>query len=188
MSAAVVTASGGLLIAALVFVLNQRAQLRLERRQARLVRLNSQLRDLYGPLSALVDVNEQIWDALHHSFLPRSEQRRAGVAATDAEIERWSAWLGDALMPANRKMRDLIVQNSDLLLEDELPAPLLAFCAHVAAYEVFLGVESQTMGALSAHALISHPGVAYVTYIQESFRKLKVEQANLLRLTAPPAN
>lgn len=84
MSAAVITASASILVAVLVFTLNQRAQIRQERRQARLARINSQLRELYGPLNALVDVNERIWEALHDSGLPPERsggpgaERRAG--------------------------------------------------------------------------------------------------------------
>jgi hypothetical protein len=74
-SAAVITASASVLVAVLVFVLNQRAQIRQERRQARLARVNSQLRELYGPLNALVEVNERVWDALRDSGLPGKADR-----------------------------------------------------------------------------------------------------------------
>jgi hypothetical protein len=75
-SAAIITASASILVAVLVFILNLRAQVHQERRQARLARVSSQLRELYGPLNALVDVNERIWEALRESHLPRTDGRR----------------------------------------------------------------------------------------------------------------
>ena len=175
MSAAVITASASVLVAVLVFVLNQRAQLRQERRQAELARINSQLRELYGPLNALVDVNERIWEALRSATLPSQSDRRAG-SGTD----EWRGWRDQALMPANREMRDLIIKHADLLIEDHVPQPLRDFCAHVASFEVVL--EAQSAGVYE-RALIRHPGEQYVAYVQGAFAQLKLKQHTLLRTT-----
>jgi len=75
MTAAVITASTSVVVAVLVFVLNIRSQQLLERHRAQLDRLNSQLRKLYGPLYALVDVNEHLWNALRDSILPPAAER-----------------------------------------------------------------------------------------------------------------
>jgi hypothetical protein len=39
-------------------------------------------------------------------------------------------------MPANRTIHELIVTKTHLLDDDEMPAVLLAFLAHVSGYEV----------------------------------------------------
>ena len=57
MLAAVIAASSTVVVAMLAFALNQWGQARAERRQARLARLDAQVRDLYGPLKALTDSN-----------------------------------------------------------------------------------------------------------------------------------
>ena len=175
MQTAVITASASVVIAVLVFVLNQRGQVRQERRQARLARINSQLRDLYGPLYALVDVNERIWESLRTSGLPTKQQRES-----DPQWEEWHLWRDEALMPANKKMRDLIVSHADLLIEPDVPAPLQDFCAHVSSYEVLLSTEGRDVGR---KALIRHPGGPYVDYVRNSFARLKAEQHRLLDLT-----
>ncbi|MFC5289186.1 hypothetical protein ACFPM7_19215 [Actinokineospora guangxiensis] len=172
MSAAVITASASIVVAVLVFLLNQRAQLRQERRQARLTRINSQLRELYGPLNALVEVNERIWEALRASTLPAKADRTADAATDD-----WRRWRDQALNPLNHQMRDIIVNHADLLAEPELPPPLRDFCAHVAAVEIVLSAESD---GVHQPALVRHPGAAYVTYVRESFARLKQEQQRLL--------
>jgi hypothetical protein len=157
-----------------VFVLNQRAQVRLERRQARLVLISSQLRDLYGPLNALVEVNERLWEALRAESLPAKPDRRPG--AGDPE---WNRWRDSVLMRVNREMRDLILRRADLLIEDEVPQPLLDFCAHVAAREIAL--SGRTDG-FQGRALIPHPGAEYADYVRGTFNHLKLEQRRLLQL------
>lgn len=178
MSAAVITASASILVAMLVFILNQRGQVQQERRQARLARVGSQLRELYGPLHALVDVNERIWESLRESRLPPQAERQPGLSSED-----WRRWRDLALMPANRRMRDIIIEHADLLVETETPRPLQDFCAHVTSLEVLVSAEAE---GLNERPLIPHPGAAYVTYVRDAFTRLKAEQQQLLRTIHRP--
>lgn len=171
--AAIITAGATILVAVLVFILNQRAQVRLERRQASLARVSSQLRELYGPLNALVDVNERIWEALRESRLPPRVERRPDIGTED-----WLRWRNHALLPVNRTMRDLIIEHADLLVETDVPQPLRDFCAHVTSLEIVLAAEAD---GIKERALIGHPGAAYVTYVRDTFTYLKSEQHHLLR-------
>jgi hypothetical protein len=184
MATAVITASASIVVAVLVFLLNRQNQYQFERRQALLTRVNAQLRELYGPLHALVGVNELAWRSLRDSaVLPASEDRIDAGRLGERELAIWRAWLDYALMPANVKMRELILAHADLIIEAELPPPLLAFCAHVSTYEVML--QSGTKSGLAAGSkLIGHPGASYVDYVDRSFAALKAEQARLLSLTA----
>lgn len=177
MTTAVVAACASVFVAVLVFILNQSGQLRQERRQARLTRISSQLRELYGPLNALVDTNERIWESLRMAQLPTHEERRTGLATDD-----WLRWRNQVLMPTNRRMRDLIIEHADLFAEADVPEPFLGFCAHVASMEVVLVAEAD---GHRIEAMIHHPGTAYVNYVHETFARLKHEQQQLLRLTAP---
>jgi hypothetical protein len=181
LAAALTTASATLLVAVLLYVLNQRSQVRLERRQARLARVNSQLRDLYGPLNALVDANETVWRALRDSELPEKERRRSGNLSAEQSLS-WSVWVNRALMPANQRMREIIVTHADLIVEPRVPDPLRLFCAHVAAYEAFLGGVGPA-DEPSGHPVVHHPGRLFVDYVRQSFSALKCEQARLLGLT-----
>jgi hypothetical protein len=173
---AIITASASVVVAVIVFVANQVAQLRNERRQTALKRVNDQLRDLYGPLHALVSVNEHLWRTMRDAHLPESERRRAG-AMTPEQTEEWRRWLHQALMPANLQMRDLVIEHADLISEEDVPTVLQDFCAHVASYEVYL---ARPEGSGTGRALIRHPGEPYVTYVRQGFAALKREQASLL--------
>lgn len=173
---AVVAASASVFVAVLAFILNQTGQLRQERRQARLERVSSQLRELYGPLNALVDANERIWESLRAAQLPTLDQRSADLTTDD-----WKRWRDQALMPVNRRMRDLIVEHADLFVESAVPEPFRELCAHVASMEVVLAAEAE---GRAVDALIRHPGAAYVDYVHDTFTRLKNEQGSLLHLTA----
>lgn len=82
------------------------------------------------------------------------------------------------LMPINRRMRDLIIDHADLLMESEVPKPLKDFCAHVSSLEIILAAEQ---GGVEEEILIPHPGEAYVSYVRSSFLDLKDTQRRLLR-------
>ncbi|WP_433344318.1 hypothetical protein [Micromonospora sp. CA-111912] len=176
MAVAIIAASASIVVAVLAFVLNQYGQARQERRQARLARVNSQLRELYGPLNAMVDANERIWEALRETELPGAADRGpyAGTAG-------WRRWRDEVLQPANRRMRDLIFAHADLVVEVEVPQPLRDFCAHVAAQEIVRAAEGE---GTRERSLVGHPGDAYVSYVRLTFLALKDEQARLLRRTA----
>jgi hypothetical protein len=173
----VIAASASVVVAVLVFALNQQAQVRLERRQARLMRVSSQLRELYGPLNALVEVNERLWRELRRSHLPGPKER-----TPEAASHTWSKWRDTSLMPINTKMRDLIVDRADLLIESELPSVLIEFCSHVAAVEVL--VTEDGTAANSDVALVKHPGSPFVTYLRDAYLSLRREQQRLLKLSA----
>lgn len=174
MAAAVITASASVLIAMFAFIFNQRAQIQQERRQIRLSLVNSQLRELYGPLNMLVDVNERLWERMRSSGLPDQKERNPLMATED-----WRRWRDGALMPANRKMRDIIILHADLLVEADVPTPLRDFCAHVDSMEIALTSKDSNIWRTP---LIPHPGSPYVTYIRTSFSLLKREQQRLLEV------
>lgn len=177
MQPAIITASATITVAVLAFLFNQYSQLRLERRQGHLARVNSQLRDLYGPMFALVDTNERIWQALRANGLPPASQRDA-----DTLGQGWSAWRDAFLMPTNARIRDLIIEHADLLLEADFPAPLRDFCAHVASCEATLAESAGSGRDIGKRPAthIGHPGSDFVQYVRFSFAQLKGEQQRLL--------
>jgi hypothetical protein len=180
-TAAVITASASIVVAVLVFVLNQRAMANAERRRAGLERVERQLRELYGPLHAMVTANEELWRRLHENYLPAQEVRRSGSATTPAQARQWQVVLEHALMPANRQMRDLLVAHADLLVETDMPAPLREFCAHVAAYEIQVAAEA---AGVTVPLVVPHPGDSFAGYLAETYAALKRRQAALLPRTA----
>ena len=125
-----------------------------------------------------MDVNERIWESLRESRLPPQDEE-----ATRRWLGSWRRWRDLALMPANRRMRDIIIEHADLLVKTETPKPLEDFCAHVTSLEVLLSAEAE---GLNEGPLIRHPGAAYVTYVRDAFTRLKAEQQQLLRTIHRP--
>ena len=82
-------------------------------------------------------------------------------------------------MPSNRAIYELIVAKTHLLDDDDMPAPLLAFLAHVAGYEVTMAAWSEGDHS-QLTSLIDHPGDAFVDYLSRSFSELKRRQQLLL--------
>jgi hypothetical protein len=180
--AAIITASVTALVAIIGIVASQVAQRETERRQARLERVNAQLRELYGPLFALSEVNEAIWRRSREVWLPSTEVRRSGSELSPGHRDEWNDWFRNVFMPTNRAMRDLIVAHAELLIETEMPGPLMDLCAHVAAYEIVL---LETSPDLKREPLFRHPGAPFVDYTRSSFAALKAQQRALLRQSAP---
>ncbi|MBL7494393.1 hypothetical protein I6A60_37720 [Frankia sp. AgB1.9] len=176
MAAAVFTATASLVIALAGFYLNQRSTLLMSRQQARLGRVNAQIQELYGPLLALSDVNETLWEALRSDGLP-SQRERHSATLNEQDQREWDRWRRLAFMPTNRQMKDLIINRADLIVEGAVPAPLLQFCAHVTAEEVLLSDDG---APASGRALVGHPGAAFVDYIHDTFTTLKAQQGALV--------
>lgn len=180
MAASIFAGISAVLVALVAFLLNQWAQLRAERRNNRLTRVSSQLRDLYGPLHALVLVNERVWEDLRRVESEASEPGNAGLAIP---VEEWKKWWESVLLPNNIKMRDLIIRHADLHLEPNLPDVLRDFCSHVAYCEALVADGSAYSNRTANRVYIPHPRANYVVYVGRAFRQLKAEQARLLNLT-----
>ncbi|MCP2278424.1 hypothetical protein SAMN04244553_3625 [Nocardia amikacinitolerans] len=171
MTTVVISSCVAVLVAILAFGLNQRGLILQERRHFRLTRVSSQLAELYAPLRALVEVNEEVWELLRRSHLPPRSARTFTVSSPE-----WRWWRDHMLMPTNRAMRDLIIEHADLL-EPEMPEALRAFCAHVASMEVVLAAEAD---GVKRPTLVRHPGDAYVRHVRETFASLEAERQRML--------
>ncbi|WP_458686247.1 hypothetical protein [Nocardia tengchongensis] len=155
--------------------------LRLGQRQARLVRINEQLSELYGPLLALMEANQRTFDAFHADFA--LEDGRCPICdvlvPSERDLAEWRFWATTVFIPNIKAMRDVIVSKADLLIETEMPAVLLELCAHVSGYEVTLA--RWTEGDLGDYvSIIKFPAQELHEYTRDRFARLKVEQARLL--------
>ncbi|WP_439812030.1 hypothetical protein [Streptomyces sp. P9-2] len=176
-----ITALASVLIAVLAYALNQRGEIRRSKRQAHLDRINSQLRDLYGPLLVLVETNERTWDAFRERHLTSLEERRQAAGLTEEQSRLWRRWVLTVLVPTARQMRDVVLAHGDLFIEDEIPQLVLDFCAHVSSYEVTI-VEWEA--GEDGNVLVRHPGEGLARYVRDAYRSLKSAQAKVLKAQA----
>ncbi|MEU6976792.1 MULTISPECIES: hypothetical protein [unclassified Streptomyces] len=161
----------------LAYVLNQRGEVRRARRQARLDRLNAQLKELYGPLLVLVESNERTWDAFRERHQPSREERQRAGGLTEEQDRLWRRWVLTVFVPTARRMREIIVTHGDLFVEDEIPPVVMDFCAHVASYEVTLVAWE---AGEDEDVLVRHPGDGLADYVRGAYQDLKATQSEVL--------
>jgi hypothetical protein len=144
-------------------------------RANRIDRLNAQLRDLYGPLMALVLSTNALFQTWRRRDLPLPQ---GWAGSTPEEREEWRYWMRTVFMPLNRRIAETIILHADLVEEDFMPPQLLALCAHVASYEALLERwDHEVYDRFIPHILFPNIVVPYVT---RRFNDLKQRQTKLL--------
>jgi hypothetical protein len=184
MAEAAIAASAAVCVAVLGALLSFIYSRQLQRRQARLERLNAQLRDFYGPLYAIFQANR----IAHLRFVDTLRPGSSTLFAPDVpplnheELRLWRLWAESAHRHRSTPAYEVIISRSHLLIEDEMPECLLRFCAHKAGYDVL--IERWKQGDYREHlSVVRHPGDELHDYLQRSFATLKREQARELEAT-----
>lgn len=156
-------------------------ELSLARRKDKLERVNQQLRLLYGPLFALVNVSTITWRAFVDQYCENPSFRTpGGIAPQTPEAEKiWRHWMENVFMPLNAQMAQLVTQNADLLEEEQMPDCLLRLSAHVHGYAGVLAAWKRL--DYSRHmSLTPFPVQNLYHYATETYQKLKARQAGLI--------
>jgi hypothetical protein len=174
-------------IAVLGFLAKYAHDLSLTRRKERLEYIERQLRDLYGPLFALANASEM---AYHRAF--REFYRPGGIpmwnppdndpsrVTTSEEVAAFHQWVRAVFMPNNRRMVTIIIDHTDLLVEDEMPECVLQLLAHVSAYEGIIN-EWDNKNELHHTPTIRYPG-EILAYASHHYVSLKRQQSELQRI------
>lgn len=188
MSTTLLAGALSVLLAIVTYALNRYATLQFARRQARLDRVNRQLTELYGPLLSIFSVSKISIHSLRSKLRPgQAKYFRGGVEPlSDSEYARWRLWLLHVFGPGNRHARDLIYDKADLLIDQEIPPCLLAWCAQTQEYEViFKQWEDGDYSEPDATREFSEFASELEDYLEHSYRALKAQQNELLRSTSP---
>jgi len=128
-------------VAVLGYFFSYANNLRLEQRKQKLSRIERQLRDFYGPLMALSSASDEAYlngfKKLYRTGMPmwQAPTEQPEEKPTAREIEAFHLWAKEVFMPLNRRIHALIVENSDLLEEEEMPEYLLRMLAYASAFE-----------------------------------------------------
>lgn len=151
--------------------------------EARLERTNVQLRDLYGPLFSMAQINTSTWEAfldVHRQTGLFSQSLQGGVSPRTPEEEAiWRHWIKHVFQPLNAAMAQCVIEHADLLDETEMPHVLLLLGAHARGYEGVIGAWDLT-GEQPNMSLTPFPGEALLEYTQAKYIELKSRQQRLL--------
>ncbi len=151
----------------------------LARRKEKLERINRQLSELYGPMFGITHASDIAWKEFKQKYRFGKEffvNNRKRL--TSKEFAAFQLWMTTIFMPMNRRLFDIIISRSDLLIEAKMPESVLRFCAHIAAYEAVLE-RWKTKDFSEIQSVIRYPG-EFNEYARESFERLKAEQDRLL--------
>lgn len=162
-------------VAALGYAATYLNNLRLAVRKDTLDRINSQLKDFYGPLLALLSASHLVYNRWRET---ESTSHGGWEKATDQRKDQWRLWISTVFMPLNRHMVDIVITHAHLIDEDYMPPELLVLCAHVSGYEALMKQwDEGDYSRMLPYVLF--PGTV-LTYAQKSFQRLKSRQARLI--------
>jgi hypothetical protein len=138
MSDALIAASTAILVAVVAASLSYAHARRLQRRQARLGRLNAQLEQLYGPLYATLEASRIAYRRLLDGLRPGQASlfEPDSPPPSEEELRIFRQWVEVVSHPRATRAYELIISKAHLLVEDEMPVCLLQFLAHKAGYDV----------------------------------------------------
>ena len=153
--------------------------LRIARRKDRLERVNQQLRELYGPLSALVEAGSMAWGAFRTRHRPGVNYFSDGNPTSQEDLGAWRLWMLEVFMPLNLRLESLILDHADLVDESEMPEGFRLLIAHVTSYKPVL--KGWADGNFSEHlSVIPFPRVQLEAHVSTTYGRLKREQGMLL--------
>jgi hypothetical protein len=176
--------AAAIVTAVLAAVLSYAYSRRLQRRKARLDRLNAQLELLYGPLYATLEASRIAYQRFLDKVRPGSSTLfdPAGPWPTHDQLRLFRQWVETVSHPRAVQAFELITSRAHLLIESEMPDCLLQFLAHKSGYDVL--VRRWAERDFAEHlSVVRHPGDELHDYLRRSFTQLKRDQARELRAT-----
>jgi hypothetical protein len=184
MSDALIASIAAILVALLGAGLSFVQTRRLQRRQARLARLNAQLEELYGPIYATLEASRIAYRRLLDKLRPGSVSLfdPGSAPPSEEELSTFRRWIETVSHPRATEAYERIINKAHLLIEDEIPECLLTFCAHKAGYDVL--IKRWHCQDFTEHlSVVRHPGDRLYEYLEQSFTRLKKEQGGELAAT-----
>ncbi len=159
---------------------------RTDRLKGQLDRVDTQLRDFYGPLLAAAEASEQAWNVFTRRYNPSAVPPRnfwdpAHPPSPEARVA-YRHWVTAVFMPLNQQMVEIISAHADLLIERGMPQCLATLCGHSLSLQAVLSSWDVTAGG--APDVPEYPAQALLAYLEDSFGALKAEQVRLLKAVA----
>ncbi len=151
----------------------------LSSRKAKLERVSSQLQYLYGPLYSVSYAQERVWVEFRKKNRPgKGYYWDTFPPPTDIEAKEWRLWMENVFMPLNIQMEKIILGNTHLLVEEEIPDPLLSLLAHIEGYRATLAKWKN--GDYSVHTSFFNYPTEIKQYSLKHYIELKKKQSLLI--------
>jgi hypothetical protein len=160
------------------YLYTYQSQLKLTQRHGKLERVNSQLRNLYGPLYALTQVEKRNWETFRQVNKPVGSYWSNDNPPTKEEAVAWRIYISEIDMPRYLKMEKIILENADLIEGNDIPSILLDLSIHIAGYkEVLYRWKSNDFSQNTSY--YNYPKDIR-DYAEKNYKDLKNRQSQLL--------
>lgn len=155
-----------------------------DRKANELARVNSQLRELYGPLYIRLRASNAAWKAFWQKHRPAhggNSYFGDNNEVTDEEKEIWRHWMINVFEPLNAEAESLLLKNIDLLESDDVPQSFIDALAHIATYKAVMAnwEKSDFKTHLSVN---SWPSRELMSTVRPEYVKLRARQRKLMNL------
>lgn len=178
----IVPVASAALIAVLGWVATYFHKWHFDKKANKLDRVNKQLRELYGPLYAMLMAGNATWEAFWKNHRPshgKNSYFGNGVNVTDEEKEVWRNWMENVFEPFNAETEKLILKNIDLLESDHIPSSFVDALAHIAAYKAVL--SNWQRSDFSNHVSVNKwPSQELLATVKPEYEKLRALQRKLM--------
>lgn len=173
------TLAASIFLALLGYLAKYWNDIKLAKRKDKLDRINKQLGDFYGPLYSLLNSTDQAWKSFRKKHKPNGAYfNDPQYPTTEQQIEAWKHYMLHVFMPCNEKIYEIIVNKSDLLIEDEMPKCLLDLISHIVIYKAI--VKNWEQGNFSEYTSTNNFPIEVNDYIFNSFNQLKKQQSDII--------
>jgi hypothetical protein len=88
--------------------------------------------------------------------------------------------MSTVFMPNNDQLHKIIINNTSLVIENEIPKVLLDLFAHIMEFRINFS-ERKHKHSEVAESNSKYPGKELLAYCEKSFRELKTEQLSLIK-------
>ena len=133
----IIGATVGAIATAIGWFVTDRLYYRRLRKEATLRHLESQIKELYGPLLGLIQYSSNVYNVVA-TILPSVDNKQQRTDPSRFSDEHWEAWrfiCESYFHPINAEVRNLISSKMHLLESDPRPQSFDAFFQHVAHFE-----------------------------------------------------
>lgn len=172
--AGTVTAAGWLV----THVLSGRREMERHRTEASLAYVESQLRDLYGPLVFSLYEGRQAWEDFL-STVGRRYLTVEGRPVDDEEVQTWLFWVESLFMPRNEQILNLLMTKTHLIEGPSFPGSYVQFLNHHNSWKMKHSRWKSDGVAYSWHSNVDWPE-AFEREVISTFETLKRRHAQLL--------
>jgi hypothetical protein len=135
------------------------------RRTNELQFVSSQIEKLYGPLFALREASVRSFDAWKTSYWPgRADFFDPNYQIKPEDIEIRRRWMDKVFQPINIRMKEVLVNNSHLLIGQRMPPMFLQLIAHTEAYKTVMAKWEFNSSSADPEYLTKAANVSPVAY------------------------